>query len=476
MKGQRATAVSMCAFTFWLMLFANAANGQTAFTWSGWLIDGIEFLDGQYDLRFTLYPEATGGVKLGEDFFLNNVPVRRGYISRRLNFGVDVCDNQIRYLEIAQRPGGSGDLSPYEVLNFPRQELLRTHHTIMAETIAIGRDPGEQLSVAEGISLCDAGDTGDLWTDGLVIGNGRGGVYGVLGSQGSYRLGLSWNGYRRRSETGVEWEVVGIEDSDTTAQVQMGDDGISLCVEDGRVDGDAGPAVRMKILPNGNVGIGTNSPPNALTVNGKIQAYGGFIQHNAAVPEDIWAKNQLYLSPAGFIGTQGSHGVDISWNGYRNNTDGTFGWLGIYDLQEASSISLNHAGILFWADEAVSGDFRRTARMAIKNNGNVGIGTTNPAYKLDVQGDVQANAYHTGDIFFQKDGRKLWRMFEDEAGLYVENLTTGKNYSLVLQEVANGKSADDDSTIAKMKAQNATLEQRVTDLEAKLTVLVNKIE
>jgi hypothetical protein len=68
--------------------------------------------------------------------------------------------------------------------------------------------------------------------------------------------------------------------------------------------------------------------------------------------------------------------------------------------------------------------------------GNVGIGTMDyPAYKLDVEGYVQAYGYYTGDIVFQKDKQKLWRMFEDEDGLYLENMKTGKVYRFILQEV-----------------------------------------
>jgi hypothetical protein len=91
--------------------------------------------------------------------------------------------------------------------------------------------------------------------------------------------------------------------------------------------------------------------------------------------------------------------------------------------------------------------------------GNVGIGTVSPQQKLHVEGNAQisgivgigappqdpyhlhveghvlAHAYHTGDLFFQVDGQDHWRMYEDENGLYVENLETGKNYSFVLAEI-----------------------------------------
>jgi hypothetical protein len=68
-------------------------------------------------------------------------------------------------------------------------------------------------------------------------------------------------------------------------------------------------------------------------------------------------------------------------------------------------------------------------------DGDVGIGKTDPEHELDVEGYVQAHGYYTGDITFQKEGQELWRMFEDEEGLYLENLKTGKVYKFLLQEV-----------------------------------------
>jgi len=47
-----------------------------------------------------------------------------------------------------------------------------------------------------------------------------------------------------------------------------------------------------------------------------------------------------------------------------------------------------------------------------------------------------ASEFKTGDITFNKDGKPVWRMFEDENGLYVESLTTGKIYSVMLKEIS----------------------------------------
>jgi len=53
---------------------------------------------------------------------------------------------------------------------------------------------------------------------------------------------------------------------------------------------------------------------------------------------------------------------------------------------------------------------------------------------LDVEDNAQVYSWHTGDIYFQKDREKLWRMFEDKDGLYLENAKTSKIY-IVLEEV-----------------------------------------
>jgi hypothetical protein len=68
-------------------------------------------------------------------------------------------------------------------------------------------------------------------------------------------------------------------------------------------------------------------------------------------------------------------------------------------------------------------------------NSKVGIGTSTPTEKLEVNGNVKATAFKTGDIFFEKDGQTLWQMFEDENGLYLKQIKTGKTYRLMLEEM-----------------------------------------
>lgn len=63
--------------------------------------------------------------------------------------------------------------------------------------------------------------------------------------------------------------------------------------------------------------------------------------------------------------------------------------------------------------------------------------TLNYENGLRVRNKVTAPEFVVGDITFkdQKTQEILWRMFEDEEGLYLENVKTGKVYRFVLEEV-----------------------------------------
>src|SRR3989339_1435183 len=119
---------------------------------------------------------------------------------------------------------------------------------------------------------------------------------------------------------------------------------------------------KMTITAAGNVGIGTTSPSNKLTVSG----------------------NQDITGNLGIGTTSPSYKLDINGE-MRVNTRIHGGSTNHLYLRSASGCD-----IVFETDDG-------TEKVKIQYDGDVGIGTNNPAEKLDVNGNVQINGILYGN-------------------------------------------------------------------------------
>jgi hypothetical protein len=126
---------------------------------------------------------------------------------------------------------------------------------------------------------------------------------------------------------------------------------------------DAGannPSNKVRILSNGNVGIGTTAPSFKTTISADITKSGDINPGTA----------QLSLEGATTPGKRMILGYDTNSNGFGFIKAGNYG--------------------VTWTPLSLQPD-----------GGNVGVGTTGPGYKLDVSGTIRA----TGDVIAYSDAR-----------------------------------------------------------------------
>lgn len=155
--------------------------------------------------------------------------------------------------------------------------------------------------------------------------------------------------------------------------------------------GKRGGTHYMTLLNSGNVGIGTTAPSAKLDVNGT----GVFHKTNVAVP------TTLLGSILNITDTSESVEWAFGLKNYYNQNVAAGGWgIGIKLGNGGSSETNKWAGIAAVAESAWSNSTglaiysNAAERIRVNGSGDVGIGTTNPSSKLDVNGNIRC--YVTG--------------------------------------------------------------------------------
>lgn len=143
--------------------------------------------------------------------------------------------------------------------------------------------------------------------------------------------------------------------------------------------GTSTQTTRMTVTQTGNVGIGTTSPGASLHVASTTSDFVAKFSHTTATG---YAPGSILL--------QAGQGTSRGQGLFHYNTEADESWFtGVpYNVASRKWIVANKPSTTFNPDVAQLSH----ALFTIEDDGNVGIGTTSPSHKLQVAGNIYANA------------------------------------------------------------------------------------
>lgn len=294
---------------------------------------GNPVADGSYSVIFTIYNADVGGTVFWAE--TTSVATADGLFNIRLGATNPIPDTAIRlntWLGIT--------LSPDPEMT-PRTRLTAVSHAYKVSTVT-GASGGNVI--------------GDIY----LLGSGADDYLGLVTSDPNVALDLRSGTFG--GNPFIDFSNDAASDFDARIQLQ-GNDGLQITV----------PSILS--IPTGNVGIGTTSPASRLHVS-----------------EDLDEPNGITIENSN---TGTSSGEAILFNSEDGSGLASGAFIATLDASNPSFPSVMRIG-----NNRTSGyiDFitASTPRMVIENGGDVGIGTTTPQNRLDVEGGAVVGATYSG--------------------------------------------------------------------------------
>ena len=251
-------------------------------------------LNGEYQIKFLLYYEETGGTALWNE--QQTVIVDEGLFDVQLGkvtpFPADLFENDSRYLEMVMY---NPEMNSWETLS-PRQRLTSTAYAMKAVLSEQALEAEQAYHARSSDHALDADTVDGQHASSFLLPSGDYGRSGVASDLYEGTTSLSDKYVNEGQADSVTSPMIADNavDSSKIANGTIQKEDLSFPLADGysldAVDGS--PVDAVYVDANGSVGIGTKSPQGALSVSGdayfskKLALFGDKIQSDRLISAD----------------------------------------------------------------------------------------------------------------------------------------------------------------------------------------------
>lgn len=345
-----------------LLFLGNIGLAQTAeFTYQGKLLDNSLPPTASYDFQFSLWDASANGTQIGTTQTVTGVAVASGIFTVKLDFGAAAyADGGLRFLQVELKPSAGGTYTTVT----PRQAITSAPYAVKS----IKSNDADNLG---GVAASEYVTTSSV--DGTFIKNDTASQTANFNVTGSGVVGTSLAIGTASPAAGFTFHSVG------SGKVQAPNGEINLSSPNGETG--------VTILPNtgGRADIRFNSATLVMAAG-----------TNTNVP----ANTGVAVDTGGNVGIGG-----LPQSGVRFNSVGIGRFqlpngviqLGSPNSETGITITGTHRADIRFNNEVLvmAAGFGTTVPantgVAVDRNGNVGIGTINPATRLDVVGTVKTS-------------------------------------------------------------------------------------